>query len=434
MYSMVANFSKIYSLYNYFYFKYLIYAKGYEKLSLPRNVKNGIFEIFILSDNGRKEVLKIPRRNDFNSFSFYWKIRRKKAFKDYCAILHCLKNIPYLQENIVTLIEVNKNGGYKSVYVEGYNLKAVRDHILYGESNEIEDSRLLRMVHQIKKLIENLEKYNDKFGHIPGDWPLHNLVYDNNKDTVVNVDLEGFYTFKEARLENNLDYVRNELSEVINLINEFSREKQISISKTLSVIKYTSTRNVDYRAQGFEAAYHSVRLKGEYFRGQRECESRLRKINYNFSGKYVLDLGCNIGGMLHALSDKIRFGVGIDFSPKCINAANLIKSVNKVSNLDFYNFDLEREDLNMIKNFLPSKKMDICFLLSVCMWINNWKEVVSFCSDIAENLLFEANGSKWQQKEQVDFLHSRYSNVILVDDLSLDDPLQKNRKLYLCKK
>ena len=57
----------------------------------------------------------------------------------------------------------------------------------------------------------------------------------------------------------------------------------------------------------------------------------------------MLDIGCNQGGMLYELSNRIKYGVGIDYDSRMINVANKIKSHNKLNHLDYYVFDLEKE-------------------------------------------------------------------------------------------
>ena len=174
-------------------------------------------------------------------------------------------------------------------------------------------------------------------------------------------------------------------------------------------------------------------LKGQMFRGQRECKDRLSNIPFEFGGKVVVDLGCNSGGMLHALSDTIKFGYGFDFNPKCVNAAQAVKSINCVNNLEFYNFDLDNDDLKMMPILTLRKPVDICFLLSVCMWLTNWREVVRHAVLLADNLLFESNGSEKQQTEQFNLLQNYFDKVDQLTDSSPDDLLQSSRRLYLCR-
>ncbi|NMB07161.1 MAG: SGNH/GDSL hydrolase family protein, partial [Tissierellia bacterium] len=207
------------------------------------------------------------------------------------------------------------------------------------------------------------------------------------------------------------------------------------INKVLGLLNYAKTSGKSYDGSLYGSAYHSLRLKGYYFRGQREPNLRLQKVPYDFTDKVVLDIGCNAGGMLHVLANKIKMGIGIDYDYRLINAANAIKKINNNNNLSFYRFDLENEELDLIKNYILSKdgKIDICFLLSVCMWIKNWKDVVAFVASISNSLLFETNGTQQQQLEQMEELEKNYNYIEVVEEESNDDPGQPNRRLLFCK-
>jgi SAM-dependent methyltransferase len=203
------------------------------------------------------------------------------------------------------------------------------------------------------------------------------------------------------------------------------------MNKIKNLLQYTVTSETAYNGEQYEGGYHTLTIHGEIIKGQRNPKQRLEEIPYNFNNKTVLDLGCNQGGMLFALQDQITQGIGVDFDHKLVNVANRIRSSHNYSNLDFYVFNLEQEDFNLISNF-SDKKFDIIFLLSVSMWIKNWKDLCKWCSINAKSCLFETNGKKDQQSEQVDVLKSLYKTVILIRDQSVDDKSQSKRKLYYC--
>jgi len=206
----------------------------------------------------------------------------------------------------------------------------------------------------------------------------------------------------------------------------------VEVRKLLNLVAYTKTNEVTYNAEGFPAGYHTLRIAGHEFRGQRDPEQRLRDVPFDFDGASVLDLGCNQGGMLFSIADRIKSGVGIDYDYKMINAANRIGAYWKVHNLSYYVFDLEKENLEVLGNFIHGKRVDIVFLLSVCMWIRNWKSVISFAQSISTALLFESNGSAEQQREQEAYLRMAYATVTVVRETSPDDPGQQQRKLLFC--
>jgi SAM-dependent methyltransferase len=211
-------------------------------------------------------------------------------------------------------------------------------------------------------------------------------------------------------------------------------DKNEEIEKILKLLAYTKS-DIAYGANMFTPGYHSIYLGDGFYQGQRDPEKRLCDVPYNFKNKTVLDVGSNQGGMLFAVADKIKFGVGIDINAKMINVSNRLKSYFGYGNkLNFYVFDLDTEPLAMIENFLPMKRVDISFLLSVCLWVKKWRNVIDYLHKISHALLFESNGSIKDQDEQVSYLKCKYKKVNLIKNQSDDDLLQQKRSLYLCSK
>lgn len=197
-----------------------------------------------------------------------------------------------------------------------------------------------------------------------------------------------------------------------------------------NLLNYAKTSGSIYNAQEFPAGYHTIKVGSLNLKGQRDLDERYSRIPINFTGKTVLDLGCNQGGMLLHNADKIKWGVGIDYDRRLVNAANKIRSYTKNHHIEFYTFDLIRDDLEIIKDLMPSEKVDITFLLAVCIYLPNWKQVINIANTISDNLLYEANGRPEQQEEQMAYLRSYYSVVEPLSDQSDD---RHARKLYLCR-
>lgn len=207
----------------------------------------------------------------------------------------------------------------------------------------------------------------------------------------------------------------------------------VETNKLLNLLAYTKASGSSYSAQEFPSGYHTLRISGHEFKGQRDPNQRLQSVPFEFAGASVLDLGCNQGGMLFSIADRIRVGIGVDYDHRMINAANRIRCHCEAGNLDFYVFDLDREDLQLLRNFLRDRTVDIVFLLSVCMWLRNWKSVIDFAHSVSSAILFESNGSEEQQREQEAYLRSHYGNIFKVRDTSTDDAGQPNRRLFLCR-
>lgn len=205
------------------------------------------------------------------------------------------------------------------------------------------------------------------------------------------------------------------------------------LRQVLNLLNYAKTSGSSYSASQFPAGYHSIELHGRHIAGQRNPAARLEQSGLDFTGKSVLDFGSNQGGMLLQLADTLKWGVGVDFDSRLVNAANRIKAIRGSNNVSFYVFNLEKEDLQLLHDLMPEGRADICFLLSVCMWLANWKQVIDAAASLADAVLFETNGSAEQQKEQIQYLKLTFKSVSLVADESADDPGQKQRKLLIAK-
>ena len=204
-----------------------------------------------------------------------------------------------------------------------------------------------------------------------------------------------------------------------------------TVEQVQNLIEYGKTSGSDYTASKFPAGYHSVSVAGVRLSGQRDPAGRLDLVPFDFGGKSVLDIGCNQGGMLHALQGRVRNGIGIDYDARLVNIANRIKAVNEAHNLQFYVFDVERDPLELIRDLCPDQKVDIVFLLSVCRWLPNWQEVLRFSAGLADTMLFESNGMAEQQAQQINALSDLYPNVSCLAERSEDDSRLKDRRLFL---
>jgi SAM-dependent methyltransferase len=206
---------------------------------------------------------------------------------------------------------------------------------------------------------------------------------------------------------------------------------ETSRRRLTNLLNYTKISGASYSARNYPAGYHSIEIDGVTLEGQRNPHVRLASVPIDFRGKTVLDIGSNQGGMLFAL-DGIEWGVGIDFDSRMVNAANRISAARRTNNLGFYVFDLDKEPLELIEDFFPSSKIDIVLLLSVCMWVKNWRQVIAFAARTADEMLFESNGAEFQQDEQEKELRRQYDRVDLLAESSDDDPRQKRRRLFYC--
>ncbi len=201
----------------------------------------------------------------------------------------------------------------------------------------------------------------------------------------------------------------------------------IRSDKVISYLKFHSnTRH--WKNKGYESGYHTLKVGDITLKGQRNSYERLRNVNYDFTNKRVLDLGCNRGGMLFEIQNRIQYGVGIDYNSNLINCCNILKCHDQSHNLNFYTHDLDTMNILNLNWYGP---FDIVLMLSMSRWIRKWETYVNWIGIHCNACLFETNGSN--QQEQINFL-SNYFNIEIVNNQSLDDKRNKNRKLLLCNK
>lgn len=208
-----------------------------------------------------------------------------------------------------------------------------------------------------------------------------------------------------------------------------SDEGDLEFRQVRNLLNYTKTSGARYSGERYPAGYHTIDLGGRRLEGQRQPAKRLTLVPYDFRGKTVLDIGSNQGGMLFEICGVLKQGIGIDYDPRMVNAANRIKAVRQAENVHFFVFDVEKEPLELVLDFLPNERVDIVFLLAVCAWLRNWRDVIDFAAGISTSMLFETTGTDEQQAQQEEYLRHVYRDVQLLAATSEDDPNQKRRKL-----
>lgn len=252
------------------------------------------------------------------------------------------------------------------------------------------------------------------------------LVYDEKINKYIITDgvhrlsillFKKIYTDKIPIDYFNVIYPQSVITKITNLI-----------TLTTSVNHYNGWNNYRQNLNG----YHSLNIFNIISTGQRTPITRIKKIinYYDFTDKTVLDLGCNIGGMLLHLPE-IKRGIGIDFDENCINCANYITNILKFNDLYFYKYDLNKFSLQDKMNEFNIKKIDITFILSIGSWATNWKKLYIDCINNSKNILLETNNDI-EGKPQLELFSEYNCKIDIISENSFDDNTSNyGRKLYL---
>lgn len=202
-------------------------------------------------------------------------------------------------------------------------------------------------------------------------------------------------------------------------------------AKTKRLIQYGAETDKAYSGKSFPGGYQTICDGNSILPGQRNCEQRLRTIGVEFAGKVVLDVGCNQGGMLFPLAGQIEYGYGVDHDTRLVNVCHKLRQTKRCDNLNFFVLDLQEEPLDLLDD-LVEHTIDVCFFLSMCAWLSNWREVVDFCRLRAKTVIVETNGEQAEQEGQLDYMRTQFATVRIVACKSIDDPTQRVRKCVVC--
>jgi SAM-dependent methyltransferase len=177
--------------------------------------------------------------------------------------------------------------------------------------------------------------------------------------------------------------------------------------------------------------YHSYNIDEIQIVGQRTPKLRLEsfKKHVDFNGKKVIDFGCNVGAMLHHLTE-IEAGFGLDYDLNCIMAAREIAKTLELQNLQFHVHDFDRMDYRLLKQKIYFKP-DVVFLLSLGSWVKSWNKLYEMTHSFNSQIILEIN-NEIEGKSQLDFFKQLGREPKLIVENSLDDTTGNNlRRTYL---
>ena len=189
------------------------------------------------------------------------------------------------------------------------------------------------------------------------------------------------YSIKRS-LGRNRDFEKHELPAI-------NSDVDPKLKKLLAAWRLAQKSNAS--APALPLAYYAIDFEGYHFPGERTWAvrwNRLKNVS-GYSGKTILELGCNMGLLsIHLLKEAgAAKCIGVDHDKKILESAKLISEVFEVNPVfKQINFDSAKD----WESDLSSYNIDIVFALNVLNWVNEKDRLLKFLSNFRE-IIFEGH-------------------------------------------
>jgi len=189
------------------------------------------------------------------------------------------------------------------------------------------------------------------------------------------------YSIKRL-LGRNPEFEKHELPSINN-------DADPKLKKLLNAWKLAQKSNAS--APALPLAYYAIDFEGYHFPGERpwtERWNRLKNVS-SYSGKTILELGCNMGLLsIHLLKEAgASKCIGVDHDKKILESAKIISEVFEVNPVfKQINFDSARD----WESDLLSYNIDVVFALNVLNWVYDKDRLLKFLSNFPE-IIFEGH-------------------------------------------
>ncbi len=192
----------------------------------------------------------------------------------------------------------------------------------------------------------------------------------------------NFLYFIKRLLGRNPEFENHELPE----INDSADPR---LKKLLEAWRLAQKSNAS--APALPLAYYAIDFAGYHFPGERPWDNRWNRLKNvsDYSGKTILELGCNMGLLsIHLLKEAgAAKCIGVDHDKKILESAKLISEVFEVDPVfKQINFDSTKD----WESDLLSSNIDVVFALNVLNWVNDKERLLKFLSNFPE-IIFEGH-------------------------------------------
>ncbi len=201
----------------------------------------------------------------------------------------------------------------------------------------------------------------------------------------------NFLYFLKRLLGKNPKFEKHELPQL-------GKDADENLKKLRNAWKLAQKSNAS--APALPLAYYAIDFGGFHFPGERPWSERWERLKSlsEFSGKNILELGCNMGLLsIHLLKEEgVVKCIGVDHDKKILESAKLISEVFNVHPKFLQiNFDSARD----WESDLISEDIDIVFALNVLNWVDDKDRFLRFLSNFDE-IIFEGHDTPEVEKKR----------------------------------
>ena len=176
--------------------------------------------------------------------------------------------------------------------------------------------------------------------------------------------------------------------------------------------------------------YHSIQIGNVNLTGQRNPNERLAILRQfiDFKDKVVVDLGCNVGGMLHHLAEA-KHAYGFEFDQRCVKAATRIAEIFQLPET-FSQADLNTFQPNVVFNTFVHKP-DVVFLFNIGSWVGRWPKLYSAVAETGVPIIVLETNNDIEGKPQLELFRRVGRKTQLLSQAMDDITGNVRRKTYL---
>lgn len=189
----------------------------------------------------KKNVYKYLQYDNEVGIKLIKRLKNKQELLFFNEIIKNIHNEPFIGKFIVKGQPIGKPGDYTSPIIDGILLSKIFHNQTY-----LNFSTTIQLIYAIDLLLSNLQFYFNKYNFLIGDWVLHNLIWNISTNYIINIDLEGFYTYSNRGLDLSWQSNENNINKVKQSLNNLKYKLFTYLIKINKIKKCNSILNINF--------------------------------------------------------------------------------------------------------------------------------------------------------------------------------------------